>query len=31
MLAMAQDDELDLGAAILAPGMVRLCALTRSL
>jgi uncharacterized protein len=31
MLAMAQDDELDRGAAKLAPGMERHCALTRTL
>jgi predicted RNA-binding protein YlxR (DUF448 family) len=31
MLAMAQDDELDHGAAKLAPGMERHCALTRTL
>jgi predicted RNA-binding protein YlxR (DUF448 family) len=31
MLAMAQDDELDHGAAKLAPGMERYCALTRTL
>jgi hypothetical protein len=31
MLAMAQDDELDRGAAHVAPGMERTCALTRTL
>ena len=31
MLAMAQDDELDHGAAHVAPGMERTCALTRTL
>jgi hypothetical protein len=31
MLAMVQDDELDRGAAKLAPGMERHCALTRTL